>query len=292
MIVKSIGAKGSGSFGSLVNYIVRDSVALKDRFGQLVLVRHNLLGNTPKEIIEELIANEARRLHRRSDNNMLLHTILSLSEKDKDLVDPEMLVRLSEEYIKMMDPNCLAIGAIHMADNPHAHVLVSGCNMLGSSTRISTQAMQCIKQELQAIQIRDYPQLEASVVEHGGGHTKQADGEYRIEAAGKSTRKEELRELASVSFELATSRDEFASLLAEEGLGVYQREGRVKGLEDQSRSYQFETLGLDMQELDKREERMREIEDNKSGHEITQEGQERDDGHTSERMSEIEGLGL
>jgi hypothetical protein len=259
MIVKTIGAKGLGSYGRLINYILRDEAALRDKDGNLITIQHNVFG-TPKEIEGQFKDNEARRLHRRINNNVLLHAILALSEKNKEDITPEMLEHLSKEFISMVDPNSLAYGAIHMDGNPHAHVIISGSNMLGQSTRMSRDQFQRIKQELQALQIRDYPELEDSVVEHGGGHMAKSNVEYQIGRAGRTSRKAELKDLLSVSFDLAQSRDEFFNLLAEDGLNVYERGGQVKGIEDECRNYRFETLDINMQELEKREERFNELE--------------------------------
>ncbi len=289
MIVKSIGAKGSGSYGRLIDYVLRDGAALRDKEGRLVTIRYNVFGS-PQEIELQFRENEARRLHHRANNNALLHTILSLSGKNNGDITPEMLERLSLEYIRMVDPDCLAYGAIHMGGNPHAHILISGSNMLGYSTRVSREEFQRIKQELQAMQMRDYPELADSVVEHGGGHMKRSEAEYQIERAGRQTRKEQLKEIISVSHDLAGSREEFFDLLAQDGLTVYERGGEIKGIRDEGRSYRFQTVGADLAELDKRAERLAELEttdgDKHLDYDMEQESQDAYDGGQDESMPE------
>lgn len=262
-----------------------------DKQGQPVTIRHNVFGSI-KEIEEQFKDNNARRLNHRSNNNLLLHTILALSEKNKEEITPDMLLHLSREYLKLLDPDSLAFGSIHMSGNPHAHILVSASNLLGHSTRVSRDEFQRIKQELQAIQIRDYPELDQSVVEHGGGYMAKSEMEYQIQRAGRVSRKDELKEMIAASFELAHSREEFFSLLADEGLNVYERSGEVKGIEDELRNYRFQTLGIQMEELDKREERLNALEQLEEDKEMIKDDIEREDLSLEEqRMKELDELG-
>jgi hypothetical protein len=291
MIVKSIGAKAPGSYGRLISYILRPEAVLLDKAGQPVTIRHNVFGSA-KEIEEQFKNNNSLRLNHRSNNNLLLHTILALSEKNKEDITPAMLEHLSREYIRLLDPDSLAFGAVHMSGNPHAHILVSASNLLGHSTRVSREEFQRIKQELQAIQMRDYPELSESVVEHGGGHMARSDREYQIQRAGRVSRKDELKEVIAASFELSHSREEFFSQLAEEGLNVYERGGEVKGVEDEQRNYRFQTFGIEMAELDKREERLRELECREEDKELKKDDIQREGLSTEEqRMRELDELG-
>ncbi|MBS1683998.1 MAG: relaxase/mobilization nuclease domain-containing protein [Bacteroidetes bacterium] len=290
MIVKTIGAKGAGSYGRLIDYILRDEAALRDKDGAVVTIQHNVFGS-PREMEAQFKMNNDQRLHHRANNNALVHAILAISHEDKENVTPEMLQRLSRDFINMIDPDSLAFGALHMDGNPHAHILIGGSNLLGESTRVSRERFQEIKQELQEVQMREYPELADSVVEHGGGHMAQSDAEYQIRREGRVSRKEELKEMLAVSYDLAHSRKEFFDLLAEDNLKVYERGGAVKGIEDESRNYRFQTLGIDMAELDKREERLSELEGADFKEKEPQKSEEEHLSIEEERMRELDEIG-
>lgn len=251
MILKSIGVKNPNAYVNLMAYITRDTAVLKEN-NTPYLITHNVFGNK-EQIIDQLRANEEGRVHpRRSNTNLLLHTIISLAEVDADKVSPDMLERLVREFMAY-SPDVLHVAALHMARNPHAHIISSGCDMNGLANRVDRETFQRKKQDLQEL----FPELKA--VEHG----KHADvprsrGEYTMEQAGKISRKEELRQNVSALFELSTSKEEFFALLKEEGYETYMRGGEVKGIEA-DRNYRFSTLDIDLHELDLRSNRLQEL---------------------------------
>ncbi|MCW3128284.1 MAG: hypothetical protein JWO03_3942 [Bacteroidetes bacterium] len=258
MMIKSIGAKGGGSFSYLLDYVNRDA-ALRDKNNDIISIKHNVFGS-PEEILEQFKANEAGRVHKRGDgnNNMLLHMIFSLSNKDE--VTSDMLIRLSREYMKMY-PDALHYGVLHMSEpgkHPHSHVLTSGVDMMGYSTRQSKQDFKNMKQELERISRELYPELVYSNIEHGKDERSISENEWQMTNAGKVSRKSEIEQIVADSMELATSRDTFFGLLRGEGLETYERSGKVAGIRD-NRNYRFATLGADLAELDQREQRLNEI---------------------------------
>lgn len=256
MILKSLGAKGLNSIPRLLSYVNRDA-ALKDTEGKIVSVTHNLFGN---DIEGEFRRNEAGRLRSRSDhNNVLMHTIISLSRLDD--VKPEMLVRLAEEFMRM-SPNALHYAVVHWEEgrHPHSHILSSGVDLEGRSTRISTEEHEAMRCELERMSRELYSELRHSNAEHGRGSRTKSGAEQHVEREGRVSRKEEVAQIAEASFNLAMSREEFYSLLKnQEGVKVYERGGRMTGIMSEERNYRFSTLGLDLAELDRREERLMEL---------------------------------
>ena len=261
MIIKTLGIKSSNSYGRLISYINRADAALLDKDGNVYTIKHNTFG-TQAQIEQQYKDNEAGRLHVRSNNNKLLHTILSLSAQDREYVTSEMLEHLSREYIRLLDPDALYYGTIHMGDegkSPHAHILASAVNMMGLSTRQNIEEFEKLKTDLERISQERYPELIHSPVEHGGHVQSKSDKEWQMEHEGRVSDKQRVQELVSASFELAATREEFYGLLKEDGLNVYERGGQVKGIESEERNYRFATMGIDMKELDKREERYSEL---------------------------------
>jgi hypothetical protein len=257
MIIKSIAIKDRLAFGRLIDYVRRDNAALKNRDGKIVEIRHNVFG-APNQIIQQFKENEAQRIHKRSNNNVLYHIVLSLSGEDE--VTPEMMERLTREYIGLMNQDALYYCTIHMSEgnkNPHSHTLMSGV-AAGKSVRISREEFKQAKIDLENKVRELYPHLIHSEVDHGKGGRGKSDKEWQIENKGRTSRHREVSELATASFELATSRDEFVSLLAEDGLKTYVRHNEVVGVEDDY-NFRFENLGLDLSVLDERESRMVEL---------------------------------
>lgn len=264
MILKTIGIKNDNSYGRLIDYVLRPDAVLLDANGKPVVITHNVFG-TREQIIEQFKNAERSRLNSRKDNNVLLHTILSLSGQDRSSIKPSMLEELSRAYIEKLNPNGLYFGAIHMEDNPHSHILVSGSDLLGKATRLSKQEFRELKQDLQALQMELYPELTHSIANHGRGGISISDAEYQIEHSGQVSRKQELKELLSASYELSRNREEFFNLLQEDDLGIYERGGEAKGISDGDKHYRFSTMNIDLGELDRRELVFTELENLENG---------------------------
>lgn len=289
MIVKTLGVKDSGAGGRMIAYVLRDNAVLRQKDGTPYQIRHNVFGSI-EEIERQFREVEARRLHQRVNANRFLHTILSLSEQDREKVTPEILMRLSQEYIALLNKDALYYGSIHMHDNPHAHIIVSGCDLHGKSTRLDRKAFERLKQDLEAFQEREYPELLGSIVKHGK-REKEADQDSSVFPSGAKSHKDELKQILTASFELAHNRDEFFALLSEENeLKTYERGGKAAGVEQGGINYRFSTLGIDLSELDTRQERLKELEALRSEGEQTLEQNHTEDEQTIQRINELKEL--
>ena len=256
MIIKTIGIRSNNAYRRAIDYILRPEEALA-MDGVPYVITHNV----PKgrdEAEAAYRANESLRLFPKSNNNRLIHSIVSLSGLDKDRIDASMLEAIARKYISLVSEDALYYGAIHMREggHPHLHLLQSATDATGYSSRVSRDAYAGLKAELEAL----YPELEHSAIRHGSGAAIQSDSEYQMERSGRTSRKEELKHMVEVAHDLANSRDELYGLLKEDGIGVYERSGEVKGIEDGQKHYRFSTLGVDLEELDKRQEFFSEME--------------------------------
>ena len=261
MIVKTLGRKGSFAVAKSLAYVSNKDKVMRNPDGSPVVFTHNVLGKSLSEVEREFLENEEKRLRRRIDSNKLLHTILAFSPADNENLDAEKLERLTREYFQMLNPDALFYATVHQdKDNFHVHVVVSGNDMLGNSTRISKESFEKLKSDLQEVQQHLYPELEASVVEHGAEEKEFTKPDY-WQKDEKISRKEELRETLSASFDLAQNREEFFELLKQDGLTTYQRGGAEVGVSDE-RNFRFQkTLGFDLAELSQREERLDELQE-------------------------------
>jgi hypothetical protein len=292
MLVKTLGRKGAHAVARSLAYIARDQAVMKNLDGTNLVFTRNIYGKSLAEVQKEFQENEAKRLHRRSNNNQLLHTVLSFHPRDKEKLTTEKLQRLTEEYFKLLNPDALYYATVHQnTDAVHVHCIVSGSDILGNATRIDREKFHALKEDLQQIQQDLYPELEASVVNHGAEQTGFIKPDY-WHKDGRISQKELLHEKLSASFELAHNRSEFFDLVKQDGLTIYSRGGTETGV-SAGRNYRFTTMGLDLAELDKREERLNELEaltevPEKIGEQIIEE-----EGEISEeekRMKELDEL--
>jgi hypothetical protein len=102
MIVKIKGRK-TPTYQQLLNYIARDKDRLVDKQGQSFLLLHNVRGGGIDEWVKQFNVNEGFRLHKRRDNILLYHEIVSFHKADK--VSLEILEDMAKEYIRLRNPN-------------------------------------------------------------------------------------------------------------------------------------------------------------------------------------------
>ncbi len=260
MILKSY-TRGTSSFGQLADYITRrDAVMKKD--GAPYILRHNLLGRTKDDNVQEFLDNEKCRLSHRKGEIKLYHDIISYRAGDKEILTPEVLDKIARRYVDLRSDKALYFGAAHWDKNHvHLHLMISATEAYtGRPIRMSKKEFQDCKRELQRYEVE--LGLTHSQVEHGRGTRGRTDREHNLVVrSGKGSRKGEIRALLEQSFANATSRTAFLENLKESGLKVYERGGKPAGIDD-NRHYRFGTLDFGeekMKELDIRERRTSEL---------------------------------
>ena len=143
--------------------------------------------------------------------------------------------------------------------------MFSAIEYQGKSIRLSKQAFNQMKDELNRYQMEKYPQLVHSVLPKYKGKEQAKDGleltdtERQIKAKGRETKKEKARQLLDKAFNKANSRTDFFQHLVLLGLEVYETRGKKNGVVYQGTKMRFKrTLGFDMDErfavLDRMEE--------------------------------------
>ena len=283
-----MGIRDGSACGRLMDYVRRDKAVQRDRNGKIIEVRHNVFG-TPQQIVQQFKENEANRIHRRSNNVALYHIVLSLSGEDE--VTPEMMERLTREYVALMNQDALFYSTIHMSEgnkNPHSHTLMSGV-AAGRSVRISREEFRQVKIDLENKVREIYPHLVHSEVDHTRDGRNRSDKEWQIEHRGETSRHREIEQSAAASFELATSRSEFFDLLAGDNLKTYERSGEVIGIEE-GYNFRFENLGIDLSVLDEREHRMNELEGERADEKQQEAEKKGETTKEEQRMNELNEL--
>ena len=258
MLVKSLGRRGSFAVAKSLWYVTKEEKTLKNPDGSSVVFRHNIFGQNLSQVEQEYMQNEMKRLVHRSNNLKVMHTILAFSPLDNEKIDVNILQDLTRKYFELLNPNALYFATVHQdTDNFHVHIVVSPTDIMGNSIRISQEEFETLKIDLQEYQKATYPELAASIVEHGAEEKDYNKPDY-WQKDGDIPKKEQLRQSLTAAFDLSHNRQEFLDLLHEDGLTTYERGGESVGITSE-RNYRFKTLGIDLTELDKREERLNEL---------------------------------
>ncbi len=264
MILKSLSRK-SDSTGQLVNYVMRyvfrekanheikneltEAKPSNSRF----IIRHNLRARTSlKSFIREFQENESYRLVKRKDSVRLFHHIMSFSNKDKQQITDELLRDMAKKFIEERGTNNLYLGTKHEegVDHIHLHIIVSGTQLNGRSSRVSKQKFHSIKLALQKYQQEKYPELTNSLPEHGKKKRLKKENIIEQIKANRQTDKQVLLENLEKIYAAANSKKQFQEQLKAEGYNVYLRAGRVQGIMFNDKKFRLSRLGFDEEKLD------------------------------------------
>jgi len=262
MIVKSIGQRGKDVFGRLLEYITRPDAIIKDAKGQPILLHHNIQGSNLKALEQSFLTNEATRAYVSKNRLFAYHDILAFAKTDKEQLNISILEDLTREYLRQRAETGMAVATFHDdKEHYHVHVLIGSTEIAtGKALRLTRGEFATVKEQVQVYQQEHYPQL-SSVVEHGKGNEYISTDEYRMKERTGKSRKEEIKGILNAAFEQSYSQKQFYANAKEAGLEFYERNG-VMGVAD-NRNYRMPTLGYDekkMEELDKREERLAQLE--------------------------------
>jgi hypothetical protein len=249
MILKNLTRRSNT--GQLVNYLFKQE---KDNKAKPIL-KHNLRSRTTKGWTKELDKNFELRLNRRKDSIRLHHTIISFSNKDKKLINPELLKDITKKYIELRGKDNIYLASSHHdKEHIHLHIVMSSTKLItGESNRISRQEFRDLKIALSEYQKEKYPELIHSLPSHGKSQKLQlSNPELKLQDwERKLSQKQELLETVQTVYSRSKSLDNFLSELKSEGINSYSRGGKVYGVEDESgKHFRFKTLGFDLNKLE------------------------------------------
>lgn len=254
MIIKSLSRK-SGT-GQLLNYVFK-YVSQESKVGQQAepfLIRHNLRGKDTNSFIQAFKENEVNRLHKRSDATAVNHVIISWSNLDKEFVTEAMMKDIANKFIEVRGENTMVAGTAHYdRDHTHLHLVVSGSQLNGKSSRISREEFANLKVTLDAYQREKYPDLSHSLPAHGRSKAIKEKEVTLDQRSGRTSTKEQLLQLMNETFSTAKSKQSFLEVLSAKGYQPYYRADALTGVQlENGRKFRFKTLGYDedkMQQL-------------------------------------------
>jgi Relaxase/Mobilisation nuclease domain len=258
MIIKALSRKAGG--GQLIRYILRYALddekqtVSKDQPAQSFIIRHNIRSRSIEGFIKEFKQNEANRIHKRSNQTVLNHFIISFSPGDSKNIDDETLKAIAKKFIQLRGENNLYVGSKHLdKEHIHLHIAGSGTQINGLSSRISKKELADLKLELDVYQKEQFPELFHSLPQHGF-LIKQKDPLKRIKSIGQdkhqTQRKGVLKDLEA-TYSKSVSLDAFLSELKVLGHEPYYRAGKLAGIKYQGqRKFRLAKLGFEAEKLE------------------------------------------
>lgn len=172
MIIKSK-ARKTKTFGQLLNYLKQDKG--RPGFDTNRIVLQNMSGDTIDSWVSQLENNEGHLRRVRKNATRVIHEILSFHAKDARHMPIEKILRIAKEYIWKRNKNGMFIAIPHLNDG-HYHIHVAGSPWekgSNKSLRLSKQEFATLKQEMEAFQQSNFPELTNSKVAHGKANLRE-----------------------------------------------------------------------------------------------------------------------
>ena len=220
------------------------------------IIKHNMRANSLNGFIREFESNERGRIHKRSNQTTVHHTIISFSNKDSKHINEKLLRDMSKEYIRLRGGNNMYVGTVHLdREHIHLHVAMGGTTIDGKSSRISKKEFEDVKIKLQEYQLKKYPELSHSLPEHGkAGREKNKEEVKKIYRNERASEKESILKCIETNFFKAQTTKEFIALLNENGYKEYYRGDKLTGIQTEHYKYRFTSLGLNLDLLHKQDQ--------------------------------------
>lgn len=252
MIIKSLSRKSNST--QLIKYATRYVAKDKAHAHQedaVILVRHNIRSKSVEGFIKEFQENESFRLYKRKDSVILFHTILSFSPNDKLKVSKRILKDIAQQFIELRSSNCLNLAIAHLEkQHSHVHILTSGVQVNGRSSRISKQEFAKILNELESYQQTNYPELNYSKNNHNRVQEVYRNKLLESFKHKRKSKKHMLTTQLEHIYTSAHSKDTFMQALTEHNHEPYFRNGKLQGIISEGKKYRLSTLGYTNKEFD------------------------------------------
>lgn len=251
-------------FAYVLEYMLGDKNRLYDNGGKPFVITHNMKGKgiDISSWTKQFRENEKLRIRkRRKDGIVLYHEIISFNSLDSKNLTPEKIEDMIRQYIRLRNPNGSYVVCVHKdRDHIHAHICTSAINRSGKNMRLSRKDLADLKKNIQQYQMKRYPELSHSVVQHGSKGTRISEKEQHLKRrTGKMSQREFIQMTVRSCFNRSKSPQDFRERLNEKGLKTYIRGGKVYGVDYAGRKFRFRTLGIEIDQPQQKELRRREL---------------------------------
>jgi hypothetical protein len=253
-------------FGGDIKALVQQKTQSAERIEELpgFLLKHNIKENDLNAIAQKFSENENERIHKRSNAVTSYHTVISFSPREGKSLTKDKLAAIAKEFARL-NGAAPAIAGVHMEKdrNFHIHFLASA-TVGGYADRKTKEAYAQIKEQLQAYQQKEFPELIASIVNHGAKKNKERAVAQKIKTRtiGRGKAIESIR----TTLADAKSLSDFSDKLKASNHTIYYRNGKAQGvLSQEGIKYRFSSIGWDrealLQELAAREQIQAKLDD-------------------------------
>lgn len=255
MILKSL-SRSRPDYTNLLNYIFNDHDAVrgKDAF----VLKKNLSGNSIEQWVKQYKWNESNRIHHRRNNVKIFHEVISFSRHDTPHITPAKMKSIGKKYLQLRGENIMAVGTVHHnRDHIHLHFCISPVEIdTGRSIRISRDTFRALKNELQRFHLEKFPEIKNSTVDHNKKNKERmSEKEYQMKKRGIVSEREKVKNILDKIYLRSTSVNDFIKGIQNNGLHIYYRSGKEYGIQGK-RKMRFSTLGINLYELEKKNEMM------------------------------------
>jgi len=261
MILKALTRK-AGS-GQLIRYILRYTLDDQKQNGSKeftkssgespFIIRHNIRSRTLDGFIMEFKQNEHNRIHKRSNQTVLNHFIISFSPGDSLNLDDKKLKAIVKKFIQLRGANNLYIGSKHMdKSHVHLHIAGSGTQINGRASRISKKELADLKTGLDAFQMERFPELSHSLPRHGLSIAQNGllQPDLVQELDKHRTQRQAVLLALKTAYSKSISTDTFLSQLQSMGHEPYYRAGKLTGIKyNGQRKFRLAKLGFETDKL-------------------------------------------
>lgn len=166
MVIKTLSRKTHT--GTLLNYLFKYIANENKTTTKPFVVRHNVRATTIQAYTQEFETNEKRRIHKRKQQPVVYHTIISWHKDDAQYLDDIKLRVLAKEFIKQRGEQNLFLITKHIdRDHIHLHAAISATQLNGKSSRISKKQFEDLKIGMDTFQKKMFPELSHSLPQHG-----------------------------------------------------------------------------------------------------------------------------
>lgn len=267
MIIKLVPIKTKAKLGNVINYIATDKGRIEDYKKQGVF--HNVKSLELGALRKEFESNYDEYANKRSNGNIAMHIIQSVSPLDRDKMNLEMMDDITSTFLNKAYPNALGFGAHHKEQSHwHTHTIVSANELMSKqSTRLSKEKLFEVHKFMLDYIHEKYPELKTTIDISNWGKRLQNEKTYYMKKRNPDFKltKEEVQEKVQDLFRTCESSKQFFALLEFDGFKTYTYKENIQGIYFgvDEKKMRFSRLGIEKEqiaELDKQYERLQELE--------------------------------
>lgn len=267
MIIKLIPIKTPGRLARVIEYIAKDKGRITEYRNQGIF--HNFRAMDLRKVRKELEANYHEYARKRSNGNIAMHGIISISPLDREHMSLEKLNDITTTFLNKAYPHALAFGAHHNEEaHWHSHVVVSANQLMSpTSTRLSRHDLFEVQKYLIEYAHAKYPELRTHIDLSHWGQKLTDEKTYYMKKRNPDFKltKEELRDKIQYIFSACESSKQFYDRLRDHGFATYTYKDHIQGIYfgQDDKKMRFSRLGIEPEqfiELDKQNERLQELE--------------------------------